>query len=179
MTTNATSVEFSEDLSISLHLRLQVGDITFSKRDLKFIESWDGDHDNGTFYDRRITKAYGLSQAPGNEPGEYTWPQLAAFLRDKQKVKGLRIGDQNTAPRNLSAEISRIYLDFIMGAGKVCMKSKEDMPDQAKSLFTAASAYLNGSGTLEALNACSMKLGKRGIIFADIRTRLVSKPYDL
>lgn len=85
---------FGEDHIIELLQELQMGTSGsgFSDAELDFIERWAGDNkDDGTFYNERITAAYGIPQEDGREPGEYTWPKLAAMLRE-QKARGQRRG---------------------------------------------------------------------------------------
>jgi hypothetical protein len=80
---------FTTDDTIRLTEDLQMGRSArfFSDPQLDFIEAWGGDDSNGTFYDAKITNAYGIEPQPGDEEGEYTWPKLAAILR-RQKNGG-------------------------------------------------------------------------------------------
>ena len=87
--------EFNEDDIQELTWRLQIGNHggEFTDAELDFIASWGGDGTNSdVFRDARIIRAYGIEPEPGSElsergePCEYTWPKLAAMLR-QQKVK--------------------------------------------------------------------------------------------
>jgi hypothetical protein len=84
---------FNEDDAIELTEKLNLGMSggKFSDSELDFIESWGGEDIGGagTFYSTQITAAYGIEIEPGNEPGQYSWPKLAAMLRQKKAALGL------------------------------------------------------------------------------------------